>query len=92
MPNQQTKLRSYSILAMLLMVGIPTLLYIATAVLSVKMRESLQQGDVQNIADLATGGGLFMMRIGSIVLGVLGAFVAIFGSPKESMPKWMVRK
>lgn len=90
--NEQAKSRRYSFSAMALMIGIPALIYLFAAVRSIEMREAIAQNESANLADLATGGGLVMVRLGSIVVGILSAFIAVFGSPKESAPQWMVRK
>jgi hypothetical protein len=87
----KTKPRRYSYFAMALMIGVPVLMYVLAAIQSTEMGEALNQGEATNIADMAMGGSLFLMRIGAIVVSFFSTFIAFFGSPKKSAPRWMVR-
>lgn len=90
-PAKSDARRRYSFMAMLLMICIPVVLYVAAATETVAIRETLKQAGPPNVADVAMAGGLFMVRIGSMVLWLLSTLVAVFGSPRDSAPKWMVR-
>lgn len=92
MSNTEAGTHRYSLLAMVLMIGVPLLMYLFAATQSVDMREALKPGVAPNVLDVAMGGGLFVMRIGAIVFGVLGTLLALFGAPKETAPKWMRRR
>lgn len=92
MPNTETETRSYSLLAKTLIIGVPVLLYVLAATQSTEMREALTQGTAPTVADVAMGGSLFLIRLGAIVLGILGTLLAFFGSPKETAPKWMLHR
>lgn len=92
MEKVETSSRKYSWLAIVAMIGVPALMYLFAASQSTEMRESLNQGAAPNVADVAMGGSLFLMRIGAMLAGALGVFSAVFGSPKETAPKWMVRR
>lgn len=91
MSNVEPKTRRYSHLAKALMLGAPVLLYLLAAVQSTDMHEALKPAAAPSVAEVAMASGLFMLRIGSIVLGILCLLVAFGGTPKETAPKWMVR-
>ena len=91
MENAETNTRKYSWLAIAVMVGVPALAYLFAASESSEMREWLNEGAAPSEEDFAVAASLFLIRIGSMVVGALGAFRAAFSSPKETAPKWMVR-
>jgi hypothetical protein len=90
-PTVDTEFRSYSLLAKVLMIGIPALMYLAAASQSIAMQESLSPNAAPNLADLSMDGALFLTRIGAILIGVPATIMALFGSPGLSAAAWMVR-
>lgn len=83
----------YSYLAIALMIGVPMLTYLIAVIQSIELRDALHQNGAElRVHDAALGVILFLMRIGSIILTAIGAVVAFFGSPKNSAPRWMIRR
>lgn len=83
---------SHSVLAKLVFILIPVILYLGGAYVAIDVKESLVSNENVGIDQVVLGVASFFVRASAIVTFILGIILIYFKSPTENTPKWMVKK
>lgn len=91
MNQEKIKLR-YSNKAMLVLVGMPIALYIFTAMMTKDFSATINMNELTKVDDLAFALGLFLLRLGSIIMFAIGVFRTFFTIPTDETARWMIKE